>query len=90
MNDKELKLRLDNMERMIREMHARVMTGGDAPLQPGDPAIRIAAREFMNGNKEPMKALGKRGIMTQVESELYDVRNVSGTIPGVKRRGMNS
>lgn len=58
----EFRLRLDNMERLIREMHARIMTGGDAPLRPGDPAIRIAAREFLNGNKAPMKAIGKRGM----------------------------
>jgi hypothetical protein len=57
---KEIQLRLDNMERLIREMHAKVMTGGDTPLQSGDPAFRVAAREFLRGNKEPMKALGKR------------------------------
>lgn len=63
MNDRELKLRLDNMEWMIREMHARVMTGGDAPMQPGDPAFRIAAREMLNGNNAPLKALGGRKMV---------------------------
>lgn len=63
MNDRELKTRLDNMERMIREVHARVMTGGDAPMEPGDPAFKIAAREMLNGNLAPMKALGGRTMV---------------------------
>lgn len=63
MNDRELRLRLDNMERMIKDMHARVMTGGDAPLEPGDPAFRIAAREMLNGNNAPLKALGGRKMV---------------------------
>jgi hypothetical protein len=63
MNDRELKLRLDKLELMITEMHARVMTGGDAPMQPGDPAFRIAAREMLNGNNAPMKALGGRKMV---------------------------
>lgn len=63
MNDRELKTRLDNMERMIREVHARVMTDGDAPMEPGDPAFKIAAREMLNGNLAPMKALGGRTMV---------------------------
>jgi hypothetical protein len=48
----EILIRQDNIERLL--------IGQDAPLKPGDPAIRIAARELMRGNKEPMKALGGR------------------------------
>jgi len=63
MNDRELKLRLDNIERMICEVHARVMTGGDAPMEPGDPAFRIVAREMLDGNLAPMKALAGRKMV---------------------------
>lgn len=54
---KEIIKRLDNIER--RQMDT------DAPLRPGDQAIKIAAREFLRGNKEPMKYLGKRSLVTQ-------------------------
>lgn len=57
---REIIIRLDNIERKETEVHARVMTGGDAPMQPGDPAFRIAAREMLNGNNAPLKALGGR------------------------------
>lgn len=65
MSDKELKMRLDNMERLLREMHARVMTGGDAPLQEGDPAFRIVAREMLKGNDAPQRALGGRKMAAE-------------------------
>jgi hypothetical protein len=54
---KEIIIRLDNIER--RQMDT------DAPLHPGDQAIKIATREFLRGNKEPMKALGKRTMVAQ-------------------------
>jgi len=65
MNDKELRLRLDNIERLIREMHAEKTVGGDQPLMPGDPAFRIVARELLRGNNAPQKALGGRKMVAQ-------------------------
>jgi hypothetical protein len=64
---KELTLekRIENIERLVSEMHAKIMTGGNTPLQPDDPAIRIATREFLRGNKEPMKALGRRKLIEE-------------------------
>ena len=59
---KEIILRLDNIERREIEVHAKVTTGGEAPLKSGDPAFRFEAREFLKGNKEPMKAIGRRGM----------------------------
>ena len=51
----EIIIRLNNIER--RQMDT------DAPLRPGDQAIKIAARAFINGDKEPMKSLGKRRMI---------------------------
>lgn len=63
MNARELQKRMDNLERLVREIHARVMTG-DAPIQHGDPAISLAARELLNGNDAPLRALGKRRMVS--------------------------
>jgi hypothetical protein len=57
MNVRELQKRMDNMERLIREIHAKVMTGGD-------PAISLAARELLNGNDAPLRALSKRRMVS--------------------------
>lgn len=63
MNNKSLKelsieKRLENIERLVAEIHAKLFVGNTAELKPGCPEFRIAAREFLRGNKEPMKALG--------------------------------
>jgi hypothetical protein len=64
MNVRELQKRMDNMERLIREIHAKVMTGGDVPIKHGDPAISLAARELLNGNDAPLRALSKRRMVS--------------------------
>lgn len=60
MNERELQIRMDNLERLVREMHARVMaTTGGQPVHSGDPLFKIAAREFMRGNQSPLKEIAK-------------------------------
>jgi hypothetical protein len=59
--EKEMRLRLDSMEVMIREMHARVMatTGGSHVHRKGDSIYKIAAREFLSGNQSVIKEIAK-------------------------------
>lgn len=63
MNERELSKRLDHLEKLVREIHAVLMTG-DAPIKRGDPAIALAARELLNGNDAPLKLLAKRKMVS--------------------------
>lgn len=62
MSPREMEKRLDNLELLIREMHAKIMTGEAATLQPGSEEIKLAAREMLKGNMALVSALGGRKI----------------------------
>jgi hypothetical protein len=62
MSPRDIEKRLDHMELLLREMHAKVMSGESAEIQPGDPEIKRAVREMMKGNMEPVRALGGKKI----------------------------
>ena len=60
MKAKEIEKKLSDMEKMISDIHAWVMTGGTAEIKPGSYAIKHAAREMLKGNDKPMHNLGGR------------------------------
>jgi hypothetical protein len=62
MSPREMEKRLDHMERLIREMHAKIMTGEAMELQPGSEEVKRAAREMLNGNMALVNALGGRKV----------------------------
>lgn len=59
--EKEVRLRLDAMEVMLREMHALVMTttGWRHVSRKGESIYKIAAREFLRGNQAVIKEISK-------------------------------
>lgn len=62
---KEIIVRLNNIERRDKEMHAKIMTGEAMALKPGSEEIKRAAREMVNGNMSLVKALGNRKMVSQ-------------------------
>lgn len=52
--------RLDNLERLVREMHAVIVSGNVPELKPGSFEIKRAAEEMLNGNMTLVKALGNK------------------------------